>query len=134
MPDHTDDVADDRDDQRPLLVLRLSIVDLLCTLSLLTLLVVLTTMTDWPEKLYAFLPDVCMGDDCQPVPFGVNFYILPVTWGGIGAAVAAAVIGPLVSLVKGWKMYYWPILSAAILMVSSLVGNALTMFSMRFWH
>lgn len=134
MPDHTDDFAEDRDDQRPLLVLRLSIVDLLCTLSLLTLLVVLTTMTDWPQKLYAFLPDVCMGDDCQPVPFGVNFYILPVTWGGIGAAVAAAVIGPLVSLVKGWKMYYWPILSAAILMVSSLVGNALTMFSMRFWH
>ena len=63
------------------------------------------------------------------MPFGVDMYIYPVVWGGIGAAVAAAGIGPFVSLLKGWYMSFWPVLSLAILMVSSVAGDFITIFS-----
>ncbi len=64
----------------------------------------------------------------------IDMYIYPVVWGGIGAAVAAAGIGPFVSLLKGWYMSFWPVLSLAIIMVSSVVGDSLTMFSARYWR
>ena len=54
---------------------------------------------------------------------GLDMYIYPVVWGGIGAAVAAAGIGPFVSLLKGWYMSFWPVLSLAIIMVSSVAGD-----------
>ena len=76
---------------------------------------------------------MCEGDTCGPVPFGVDYYIHPVVWGGIGAAIAAAVIGPFVSLLKGWYMSFWPVLALAILMVSSVAGFMLTTFSERYW-
>ena len=80
-----------------------------------------------------FLKDVCVGEDCGPVPYGVDMYIYPVVWGGIGAAIAAAGIGPFVSLLKGWYTSFWPVLSLALLMVSSVAGSILTMFSARYW-
>jgi hypothetical protein len=60
-------------------------------------------------------------------------YIYPVVWGGIGAAIAAAGIGPFVSLLKGWYMSFWPVLSLTILMVSSVTGDMLTIYSARYW-
>lgn len=68
------------------------------------------------------------------MPFAVNYYIYPVMWGGIGAAVAAAVIGPLVSMVKGWYMSFWPIIAIAVITVTSVIGYALTGFSETYWH
>jgi hypothetical protein len=68
------------------------------------------------------------------VPMQIDMYIYPVVWGGIGAAVAAAGVGPFVSLLKGWYMSFWPVLSLAIIMVSSVVGDSLTMFSARYWR
>jgi hypothetical protein len=67
------------------------------------------------------------------VPFGIDFYIRPVVWGGIGAAIAAAGIGPFVSLLKGWYMSFWPVLALAVIMVSSVAGSMLTIFSERYW-
>jgi len=122
------------EDERPVLVLRVGALDIVCTLGLLTTLVVLVTVTSWPTRLYGFLSDVCNDEMCGQVPFGVNYYIYPVVWGGIGAALAAAILGPVVSLFKGWRMYYWPILAALIVMVSSVAGNALTTFSEQYWH
>ncbi|ORW56778.1 hypothetical protein AWC20_01795 [Mycobacterium parmense] len=113
--------------------LRLAAWDVTCTAVLLILLLLLATETTWPARLFGFLRNVCEGEECGPVPFGVDYYIHPVVWGGIGAAIAAAVVGPLVSLLKGWYMSFWPVLSLALIMVSSVAGSILTMFSARYW-
>jgi hypothetical protein len=127
--------AYDGDDQAPpTLRLRVAPWDVICTVVLVTLLIVLATATNWPWRLFGFLDDVCTGETCGPVPFGVDMYIYPLVWGGIGAAVAAAGVGPFVSLLKGWYMSYWPVLSLTILMVCSVAGDALTIFSERYWR
>jgi hypothetical protein len=117
----------------PTLRLRVAPWDLTCTIVLIALLLYLATATTWPTRLFGFLKDVCVGETCGPVPFGVDMYIYPVAWGGIGAALAAAGIGPFVSLLKGWYMSFWPVLSLAILMFSSVAGGILTTFSARYW-
>jgi len=38
-----------------------------------------------------------------------------------------------VSLLKGWYMSFWPVLSLALLMVASMAGSILTTFSARYW-
>jgi hypothetical protein len=113
--------------------LRIAVWDVVCTVALLVLLLVLATATTWPTRLFGFLAHVCDEDTCGTVPFGIDYYIRPVVWGGIGAAIAAAGIGPFVSLLKGWYMSFWPVLALALLMVSSVVGFMLTTFSQRFW-
>jgi hypothetical protein len=113
--------------------LRVATWDLVCTIALLALLLALATTTSWPTRLFGFLSDVCTGESCGPVPYGVDIYIYPVVWGGIGAAIAAAGIGPFVSLLKGWYMSFWPVLSLTILMVSSVTGDMLTIYSARYW-
>jgi hypothetical protein len=123
-------------DQEKSHVIRLRVApwDVIATITLLVLLVVLATATTWPTRLYGFLSDVCTGESCGLVPYGVDMYIYPVVWGGIGAAIAAAGIGPFVSLLKGWYMSFWPVLSLAILMGSSVAGDMITVFSTRYWH
>ena len=118
----------------PTLWLRIAVWDVACTCALLTLLVVVATTTSLPSRLFGFAADACTDGSCGPVPFGVDQYIFPVMWGGIGAAIAAAAIGPIVSLLRGWYMFFWPIMSAAVLMLSSLAGYGLTTFSERYWH
>lgn len=127
--------ADDSGREPPKIIrLRVAGWDVVCTVVLLTLLIVLATATSWPAKLYGFLAEVCTDETCGPVPYGIDMYIYPVVWGGIGAAVAAAVIGPFVSLLKGWYMSFWPVLALAILLVSSVAGSMITIFSQRYWH
>jgi hypothetical protein len=113
--------------------LRIAAWDVICTVTLLVLLLILATATTWPARLFGFLAKVCEGDTCGPVPFGIDYYIHPVVWGGIGAAIAAAGIGPFVSLLKGWYMSFWPVLALALIMVSSVAGFILTTFSERYW-
>jgi hypothetical protein len=124
----------DHPDLPPVLRLRLVPWDVIATLALLVLLLVTATATDWGSQLFGFLKDVCTGDDCPPVPYGVDFYIYPVAWGGIGAAIAAAVLGPVVSLLKGWYMSFWPLLAVAIVVLSSVIGSMLTTFCAQYWH
>ncbi len=125
----------DSDGQKSRVIrLRVAPWDLIATITLVVLLVILATATTWPTRLYGFLGEVCTDESCGLVPFGVDGYIYPVVWGGIGAAIAAAGIGPFVSLLKGWYMSFWPVLSLAIIMVSSVVGDSLTVFSSRYWH
>ena len=136
---YSDDVllydAYDIDDKAPpTLRLRVAPWDVISTVVLLTLLVVLATATNWPFKLFGFLEEVCTGEQCGPVPYGIDMYIYPVVWGGIGAAVAAAGIGPFISLLKGWYMSFWPVLSLAILMVCSVAGDFITIFSQPYWR
>jgi hypothetical protein len=136
-PDKTDESDhSDHSDQQPPRIIRLRVApwDLICTISLLILLIVLATATSWPAKLFGFLKDVCTEDTCGQVPFGLDFYIYPVVWGGVGAAITAAGIGPFVSLLKGWYMSFWPVLAMAAIMVSSLTGTMITMFSARYWY
>ncbi len=132
-PDVSDDPHHPHQGPPPTLRLRVAPWDLTCTIVLTALLLYLATATTWPTRLFGFLKDVCVGDTCGPVPFGVDMYIYPVVWGGIGAALAAAGIGPFVSLLKGWYMSFWPVLSLAILMFSSVAGGILTTFSARYW-
>jgi hypothetical protein len=107
--------------------------DVVCTVVLLVLLAVLTTATTWPSRLFGFLANVCEDETCGPVPFGLDLYIHPVVWGGIGAALTAVVIGPVVSILKGWYMSFWPVLALALVMASSVAGSMLTLFSERYW-
>jgi hypothetical protein len=124
----------DYDKEAPRVIrVRLAPWDLLCTVVLLILLAVLATATPWPARLFGFLAKVCDDETCGPVPFGLDMYIHPVVWGGIGAALAAAVLGPIVSLLKGWYMSFWPVLALTLVMVSSVAGSLLTVFSERYW-
>jgi hypothetical protein len=118
----------------PVLRLRLVRWDVTCTVALLAGLLVAATATDWGSRLFAFLKDVCTADDCAPVPYGVDFYIYPIVWGAIGAAIAAAVLGPVVSLLKGWYLTFWPLLAIAIIMFGSAAGAALTAYCSQYWH
>lgn len=131
---HHSAAADDATDPPArTLRLRVSVWDATCTVALLTLLVVLATATNWPARLFGFVTTVCPAGTCGPVPYGIDMWILPVVWGGIGAAIAAAGIGPFVSLLRGWYMSFWPALSLAILIISAVAGSLLTAFSERYW-
>ena len=81
------EASDDGDDKPPpTLRLRVATWDVICTVVLTALLLYLATATTWPTRLFGFLRDVCVGETCGPVPYGVDMYIYPVVWGGIGAA------------------------------------------------
>ncbi|MGD1174377.1 hypothetical protein [Mycobacterium seoulense] len=124
----------DYDDEAPRVIrVRLAAWDVISTVALLAVLIVLATATTWPTRLFGFLEHVCADETCGPVPFGVDYYIRPLVWGGIGAAIAAAVVGPLVSVLKGWYMSFWPVLALTLIMVSSVAGSILTTFSERYW-
>ncbi|MDT5309220.1 MAG: hypothetical protein QOE48_4922 [Mycobacterium sp.] len=126
--------ADPAPARRPVLRLRLVPWDVSCLVALLALLILVVLWTDWYSWLFGFLKDVCTGDTCPSVPFGVDFYIYPVVWGGIGAAIAAALVGPFVSLLKGWYLSFWPVLAIVIVLLSSAAGSVLTEFSSTYWH
>ncbi|MGO9381160.1 MAG: hypothetical protein ACLP4W_03465 [Mycobacterium sp.] len=132
-PPTPDDADRSRHEAPRVLRLRIAAWDVVCTVALLILLVFLATATTWPTRLFGFLANVCEGETCGPVPYGIDLYIRPVVWGGIGAAIAAAGIGPFVSLLKGWYMSFWPVLALAIIMFSSVAGFMLTTFSERYW-
>jgi hypothetical protein len=113
---------------------RVAVWDVLCTVAVWTVAFIVATTTSWPSQLFGFLANVCPADTCPPAPFGIDLWIYPVVWGGVGAAIGAAVIGPCVSLVKGWYMFFWPILAIAIVILSAVAGAALTAFSEHYWH
>lgn len=124
----------DYDAEAPRVIrVRLAPWDVVATVALLIILIVLATVTAWPDRLFGFLEHVCADETCGPVPFGIDYYIRPGVWGGLGAAIAAAVVGPFVSMLKGWYMSFWPVLALTLVMVSSVVGSMLTMFSERYW-
>ncbi|HEY2448462.1 MAG TPA: hypothetical protein VGI49_06545 [Mycobacterium sp.] len=125
--------GDHVDSRPPVLRLRLVPWDVSCAVALLATLLVVATATDWYSGLFGFLKDVCAGA-CPSAPLGVDFYIYPVVWGGLGAAVAAAVLGPVVSLLKGWYLSFWPVLAIALVLFASAAGAALTDFSSPYWH
>jgi hypothetical protein len=129
-----DTYQDTWDQEPPRRRVRVAIWDVICTVAIWAVLFIVATTTSWPSRLFGFVADVCPADSCPPVPFGIDLWIYPVVWGGIGAAVAAAVIGPCVSLVKGWYMFFWPILAIATLVLSAVAGSTLTAFSTHYWH
>jgi hypothetical protein len=118
----------------PVLRLRLVPWDVTCAVALLAALLFAVIATDWGSRLFGFLKDVCTGDECAPAPFGVDFYIYPLVWGGIGAAVAAAVIGPVVSLLRGWYLSVWPLLAIGMILLTAVAGSVLTSFCSQYWH
>jgi hypothetical protein len=113
--------------------LRIAAWDVICTLALLGALLLLATMTKWPSTLFGFMSQVCEGDECGAVPFGIDYYIRPLVWGGIGAAVTAAALGPFVSMLKGWYMSFWPALALALIVLSAVVGSILTVICRPYW-
>jgi hypothetical protein len=133
-PSAGDDVRSSAPSPPPVLRLRLVPWDVISALAMLVLLVVMAITLDLGSRLFGFLKDVCTGDDCPPVPYGVDFYIYPVVWGGIGAAIAAAVIGPVISLLKGWYLSFWPLLAIGIVILSSVAGSMLTAYCGQYWH
>jgi hypothetical protein len=129
-----DAYRDTCDQEPPRRRVRLAVWDVICTVAIWAVLFIIATTTSWPSELFGFVADVCPADSCPPAPFGIDLWIYPVVWGGIGAAAAAAVIGPCVSLVKGWYMFFWPILAMTVVVLSAVTGSALTAFSAHYWH
>jgi len=126
--------ATDAAPQAPrVLRLRIAAWDVICTLALLGSLLLLATMTKWPSTLFGFMSQVCEGDECGAVPFGIDYYIRPLVWGGIGAAITAATLGPFVSMLKGWYMSFWPALALALIVLSAVVGSILTVICRPYW-
>jgi hypothetical protein len=124
----------DSEPQTPrVLRLRIAAWDVVCTLAILGALLLLATMTKWPSTLFGFMSQVCEGDECGAVPFGIDYYIRPLVWGGIGAAITAATLGPFVSMVKGWYMSFWPALAMALIVISAVVGSVLTAICRPYW-
>jgi len=39
-----------------------------------------------------------------------------------------------VSLLKGWYLSVWPLLSIGIIVLSSVVGSVLTTYCSQYWH
>ena len=122
------------DEQPRIIRLRLAPWDVVCTIALILALVIVATTTDWPAQLFGFLADVCTDDTRAPAPFGIDFFIYPVVWGGAGAALAAVIVGPVVSLLKGWYMSFWPVLALLVILASAVAGSAITAFSHDYWH
>lgn len=119
----------------PPLRVRLALWDVICTVAVWVAVFIVATTTSWPSQLFGFVADVCSAEEnCAPVPFGIDLWIYPVVWGGLGAAVAAAVIGPCVSIVKGWSLFFWPILAVAIVILCAAAGATMTAFSQHYWH
>lgn len=133
-PNHREDDPGSTPAAPRIIKLRIVPWDVISTVAGLGVLLVLVTATSWPSRLFAFTDNVCLTEDCPPVPYGANYYIYPVMWGGIGAAIASAVIGPFVSMVKGWYMSFWPIIAVGVITVTSVLGYALAGFSERYWH
>ena len=92
-PQQSDAPSPSHHEDSPPRVLRLRLIpwDVSSVLALLALLAVIAFGTDWYSRLFGFMKDVCTGE-CPPAPFGVDFYIYPIVFGGIGAAVAAGVV------------------------------------------
>lgn len=137
VPQEAEDFPEDAADTEPqpprVLRLRVAAWDVICTLALLGALLLLATMTKWPSTLFGFMSQVCEGDECGAVPFGIDYYIRPLVWGGIGAAIAAATLGPFVSMVKGWYMSFWPALAMALIVIAAVVGSVLTVICRPYW-
>jgi hypothetical protein len=129
-----DTYQDTADQEPPRRRVRVAVWDVICTVTIWTVFFIVAITTSWPSRLFDFVADVCPADSCPPVPFGIDLWIYPVVWGGIGAAVAAAVIGPCVSLVKGWHMFFWPILAMTIVVLTAVAGSMLTALSAHYWH
>ncbi|HUH68374.1 MAG TPA: hypothetical protein VLZ05_05525 [Mycobacterium sp.] len=127
--------AHDGDPEAPrVLRLRIAAWDVISTLAMWGALVLIATMTNWPSRLFGFTSEICEGERCGPVPYGIDYYIHPLVWGGIGAAIAAAVLGPFVSMLKGWYMSFWPVLALAIIIFVAVAGSTMTAFSQRYWQ
>lgn len=108
--------------------------DVICTIVVWVVLLVAAAAAAWLSLLFAFATDKCPTDGCPPVPFGIDAWIYPVTWGGIGLALAVAAIGPLVSIRRRWYMFVWPVVAIGMVVKSFLAGFAMTGFSARYWH
>jgi hypothetical protein len=133
FPEEAPDSPDSEWQAPKVLRLRIAAWDVICTLALLGALLLLATMTKWPSTLFGFMSQVCEGDECGAVPFGIDFYIRPLVWGGIGAAITAATLGPFVSMLKGWYMSFWPALAMALIVVAAVVGSVLTAICRPYW-
>ena len=136
LPGEAEDFPEESDSEPQttrVLRLRIAAWDVICTLAILGALLLLATMTKWPSTLFGFMSQVCEGDECGAVPFGIDYYIRPLVWGGIGAAITAATLGPFVSMLKGWYMSFWPALSMALIVISAVFGSVLTMICRPYW-
>ncbi len=107
--------------------------DVICTAVAWSVLVMAALAAGWVSLFFAFATDSCSGD-CPPVPYGIDNWIYPVTWGGIAVALLMGTLGPLISISRRWYMVIWPLVALVIVIVSIVAGFAMTAFSARYWQ
>lgn len=107
--------------------------DVVCTAIAWSVLFMAAVAATWVSLFFAFATDSCSGD-CPPVPYGIDNWIYPVTWGGIAVALTMGTFGPLISIWRRWYMFVWPAIALVIVIVSVVAGFAMTEFSARYWQ
>lgn len=83
--------------------------------------------TDWATRLYRFRHNGLSGRYLRTGAIR-NRYVDPAS--GVGRYWCG--IGSFVPLLKGWYMFFWPIRSFAILLVSAVAGSLMTNSSERY--
>ncbi|GAB2510477.1 hypothetical protein GCM10027167_10650 [Nocardia heshunensis] len=72
---------------------------------------------------FAFATDSCgSGRDCAYAYVDWGIWL---SWGGTAFALGVGLVMLLVSTVKGWLMWYWPVLSMAMIIASLICGGYL---------
>lgn len=113
---------------------RLATWDVICTAILSAVLLMVAAGAAWLSLFFAFAADKCPSDGCQPVPYRVDAFIYPVTWGGIGLALLIGAVGPFLSAWRRWRMFFWPLIAIGIVIAGLMAGFAMTSYSARYWH
>lgn len=73
---------------------------------------------------FAFAADSCNDQTCNSDYIGLAFVV---SWGGTAVALVGALVMLIVSTVKGWLMWYWPVIATAIVVGGFFAGFALAM-------
>ncbi|MFE3195176.1 hypothetical protein ACFXHA_39660 [Nocardia sp. NPDC059240] len=77
--------------------------------------------TAYITVFFAFAADSCSsGVDCAYAYVDWGIWL---SWGGTAFALISALVMLLISTFKGWLMWYWPVLSMAMI-IASFVGGA----------
>lgn len=108
--------------------------DVICTAVLSAVLLMVAAGAAWLSLFFAFAADKCPSDGCQPVPYHVDAFIYPVTWGGIGLALLIGAVGPLLSVWRRWRMFFWLLTAIGIAIAGLMAGFAMTSYSAQYWH
>lgn len=107
---------------------RVNVWDVISTVAVSIVLVIGAGMAAWMSLYFGHARQMCATEGCPAIPVGNGDWFYPVTWGGTLGAFVIAAIGPFFSLRWRRPMWIWPVIAIGIIVVSYVVGFAVTGF------